>query len=92
MSKQTSSRVSTTAARIMSVRQRGGPIQVHKDALLAAMDHAIKHPKHYPEAVIDDQRRLDAIESILMPFFDAAETVAASALGQDETKGQNSGQ
>lgn len=91
MNKQTSARVSTAAARLMNERRRGGPIQVHRVALLASMEHAISHPKHYPIAVTDDERRLDAIETLLMPFFDAVESVAASAMGQDETKGQAGG-
>lgn len=91
MSKQTSSEISTIASRVMSMAQRGGPLQVHREGLLGAMESAIKNPRHYPQAVTDDQRRLDALQTILKPYIDAAESLAASALAQDETQGQTGG-
>lgn len=91
MTKQTSSRVSSMASRIQTVAKRGGPLVVHREAMLLAMEQSLRQPKHYPVAVTDDQRRLDAIQGVLQPYIDAAESCAASALGQDETKGQASG-
>lgn len=91
MKKQTSAQVSTAASRLLSIGKRGGPLVVHRGALVAAMGQAITNPKHSPEAIADDERRLIALQPILQPYFDAAEACAASALGQDETKGQAGG-
>lgn len=90
MSKESTDKLSSIASKIMRDAQNGGPFQVYRQALIDAQCAAIRTPKHYPRSVSDDERRLDAIEAILRPFIDAAESVAASVLSQDTTEGKRS--
>ncbi len=88
MSEQTSSRVSTIAGKIMADARKGGILQARRVELVGVIAKAIQLPKHYPMAVTEDERRIDALISHLQPIIDEIEALAGSAMSQDETPGQ----
>jgi putative AlgH/UPF0301 family transcriptional regulator len=72
MAEVTSKDVAAKAAAIMQIARHGGPIQQQRDSIL----------KHIHEG--RDNDLVERLDTLLRPYIDAAESVAASALTQRE--------
>lgn len=68
----TSDDIANKAGEIMAIARRGGPIRVHQRELRAA----------FAETGGGSNAVLAKVDAVLRSYFDAAESVAASALTQ----------
>ncbi len=86
--------MASIASRIMAMAKKGGPIPANRPALRFAMrcldrEDSVKANERTQESnpelenVIAD-RFLDEITKVLQPYFDDAESMAASVLAQRE--------
>jgi hypothetical protein len=89
--KESSAEMASIASRIMLMAGKGGAIESHRAALrhaLRSTDPRVDFRKHPPsedrDAVADVL--IDAMKAVLQPFTDDAESLAASVLGQRESK------
>ena len=88
--KETSAEIASKAARIMAMAKKGGPIQANRPALRLALRCLDREDLMKSKQLNDETENaaadqlLDAINEVLKPYFDDAESVAASAVGQRE--------
>lgn len=85
--KQSSDETASVASRVMRMAKGGGPIEANRDALrlaLRGMDRNIGAPMERNEAAENEtaDKLLVAIEDVLRPYFDDAESLAASVVSQ----------
>ena len=72
--KESSDHMASIAGRVMSDAKRGGPVKIRRQE--------IREVLLAPNTSTDEM--LDKIESILKPFVDESESLAACVLGQHE--------
>lgn len=85
-SKKTSADMASLASRIMAMAGKGGVIEANRAALRFALRHCDRDPTVLTSNEEAENETADlllaAIESVLQPYFDAAESLAASVMSQ----------